>query len=717
MLCVSIETLVTSVRNVTISSGTRLYLVWSPLLHRVIYHMIQVVKSTFAEQTAGTVAPRRVPKPTHYRMLTNHPVEFVMELSRHHRVVWLIPSLTFDYSPAGLTAVSPQLTISMDGADIVTAMDVYITRRPFDAQMDSFRRGFDNCTTLSNKVWTWTAASFLFYLPYEFNFAQVFDEFINCIKWIKVVHGLKSAPFKPGGPLPADFRLVFKEARIELEDDFFENLLQMSHELKEDEVYECERRRQMLKDRLLTLRKANPLIPQTRVDELFAMLLEKNSAIYIERWNKAGSAKRPLYVSKWTDWDLRAFADETFHGTEKCVDFIREFDPLSSYPAGGLQFSTLWGRAVELDMGEWCVNFKDYPIPYLLAKDMHFFGLLVVTTMLASPDPYNTTETVEMCWDDFGLDWALGEIRIRSGLRVFMRTASRYDDSRILFLPDLRLRVVLDWICSGDPHDHHADHDSFRAFRSSSLDLSLSFDVAAGAENGETGDRIPHVLLYANTFRCIEFLLNTLTMKNRNVRKGRLFGTPPYPKPQLGKHFRNVQVSLNFPRFYITYWMSHSSDYGFRVHVYSNGHTPSVDGLSSSDEETFLLGLTRVSYVRENNRGRDAPQHRLTAHDLKASWTAQNRDACISIADGVHRAHMLRRILSNDALKILKLHMEEEAQSSPSDVPRTDDSTPKGDRGHRRGYSMSDHNQSLLNQLIGEASTKLVAHCEQVSSL
>lgn len=37
----------------------------------------------------------------------------------------------------------------------------------------------------------------------------------------------------------------------------------------------------------------------------------------------------------------------------------------------------------------------------------------------------------------------LGEIRIRSGLRVFMRTASRYDDSRILFLPDLRLRIVL----------------------------------------------------------------------------------------------------------------------------------------------------------------------------------------------------------------------------------------------------------------------------------
>ncbi|VDO62350.1 unnamed protein product [Heligmosomoides polygyrus] len=724
------------------------------------------------------------------------------------------------------------------------------------------------------QVWTWAAASFLFYLPFEFNFAQVFDEFINCIKWIKVVHGLKKESFTPGAPLPADFRLIFKEARLELEDDFFENLLQMSHELKEDEVYECERRRQMLADRLLVLRKSNPLIPRKSIDELFAMLLEKNSAIYVERWNKAGSAKRslsPLFVSKWTDWDLRAFADESFHGYDKCIDFIKEFDPLSFYPPGGLHFSTLWGRAIELDMGEWCVNFKDYPIPYLLTKDMHFFGLLVgaeefeegsrslrecdvplpspwethtvrrnmaplkfyydmqcesseylatygpcwepclsmvslvwnnisapskdpsfplpfwdkmrfllhgrfswlstkvVTTMLATPDPYNTTETMEMCWDDFGLDWALGEIRIRSGLRVFMRTASRYDDSRILFLPDLRLRIVLDWICSGDPHDHHGvtlcaphrlphystDHDSYRAFRSSALDLSLSFDVAAGAENGETGDRLPHVLLYANTFRCIEFL-NTLTLKNQNVRKGRLFGTPPHAKPQLGKHFRDVQVSLNFPRFYITYWMSHSSDYGFRVisdglnllaslkltlqaetesvrscfigitrrrcymwipqhvsatlwgtqvHVYSNGHSPSVEG-PSTEEETFLLGLTRVSYVRENTRGRDSTQHRLTVHDLKASWTAQNRDACITIADSVHRAHMLRRILSNDALKILKVNFSPKSSNAPKDG-----------RGHRRGFSMSDHNQSMLNQLVGEASTKLVAHCEQAGDL
>ncbi|VDM72202.1 unnamed protein product, partial [Strongylus vulgaris] len=160
--------------------------------------------------------------------------------------------------------------------------------------------------------------------------------------------------------------------------------------------------------------------------------------------------------------------------------------------------------------------------------------------------------------------------------------------------------------------------------------------------------------------------------------------------------------------------------WGTKVHVYSHGHAPSADGLSN-DEATFLLGVTRVSYIRENSEGRDSSQHRLTVHDLKGSWTAQNRDACLTIADGVHRAHMLRRILSNDALKILKLHMEEESNTFANMQNNEGDNTlqePGTDlRGHRRGYSMSDQNQSLLTQLIGEASTKLVAHCEQAADL
>lgn len=128
--------------------------------------------------------------------------------------------------------------------------------------MDVCRQAFGNLRNNSNKIWTWAADSFLFHLPFEFSFYEVFDEFINAFKWIKLVHEMRKRPFTADSPLPADLRIVFREARLEMDDDPFENLLQTSRDLKEDELYECERRQQMLLERLNDLKKANPLFPR-----------------------------------------------------------------------------------------------------------------------------------------------------------------------------------------------------------------------------------------------------------------------------------------------------------------------------------------------------------------------------------------------------------------------------------------------------------------------
>ncbi|VDK47788.1 unnamed protein product [Cylicostephanus goldi] len=152
VLCLTVENLSPANTSVTCSSSSPIYIVWSPLLHRVIHHMRQVILRTFRRPESGNGSPQKSKKLTQYRVLTTHTVELVLELPRHHRMVWRIPSLTFDASPSSLSAVSPKLVVNMDSMDILTAIDVCITRRPFDAQMDSYRRGFKEFVAPSNKV-------------------------------------------------------------------------------------------------------------------------------------------------------------------------------------------------------------------------------------------------------------------------------------------------------------------------------------------------------------------------------------------------------------------------------------------------------------------------------------------------------------------------------------------------------------------------------------
>lgn len=82
------------------------------------------------------------------------------------------------------------------------------------------------------------------------------------------------------------------------------------------------------------------------------------------------------------DFELHVFADTIFNGKDNVVSYIQKFNSESQLP-NDCEFSTLWARAIELDIAETSINFKDFPLAYLVARDLHFWGTLVGAEQLA----------------------------------------------------------------------------------------------------------------------------------------------------------------------------------------------------------------------------------------------------------------------------------------------------------------------------------------------
>ncbi|KAM3716537.1 Protein hobbit [Dirofilaria immitis] len=837
-----------------------------------------------------------------FRIETSNPVVIEFHLPKNHVLRWEMPSLHIRYMNHIIIEM-PQFIAFLDCHPILTIEKFRIEKQAFDAGMDLGRNEFKNLKNRTNKLWIWSADVVMFVFPYDYNFAAGYDEIINAWKWIKLVHEWKRKPFIIESPLPSDLRFSIKNASLQINDDPFEVQLQNNYELMVDEVYECERRRQMLDQKLEQLQKTRPFLSQSKADELHRSLIKKNAEIYVERSKKLPSSRKHLCLWSVTNLEIRAYADITLHGKDNVVKYIKNFNPESPFPEG-MEFSTLWARAVEMDCDDWVMQFRDYPLPYVLMKDAHFWGYLVgseqltgprsirtnivtlpepwgqyivernmcplkyyydlsceikelnctygpcwepclsmislcwnnvslpssdpspplsfwdkirlllhgrfsmlcqnlVTSMLASTDPYNSTELVEICWREFGFDWIADQFCVQTDMDAFVRTASKYDESRVLHLPGFKFSVKMDWACIGDPHDHHSaqpcapdklpeysstnlEHDSYRAFRSTHLDLVLTLEVKQ-PDGAVANSQCPQILLYANTFRWLEFLKNTMTTVNRPVKRGRLFGEDKTKKSQLSRHLKHIQLNVTLPRFLITYWMSYSSSHGLRMiseslhlisslelHILQNSEQKDgvnrrriakwsilyvsaqllnvqihLFGANSQnfatpiDDNSFFIGLDRLSYTREarpqnnansssNRRVKlsesDEAVHRLTIHDLRASWTPENRDTCLAIADGVHKAHILRRILGTDALKTpsftesgippLSSTTLNGVNTAKPVISRLQSDSEKVTNQSRYGLEgRATEENDMLQRLIDEASTKLVAYDEETTDI
>lgn len=368
----------------------------------------------------------------------------------------------------------------------------------------------------------------------------------------------------------------------------------------------------------------------------------------------------------------------------------------------------------------------------------------------ASLDPYNTTEEMELTWTDVAMDWTNAKFVYKGDLNVYVRTASKYDDCRLLHLPNLKLTIKIEWVCLADPNDHHSvipcapdklpeyssnqEHDSFRAFRSQNVNISIALETKPLSTPPNEYD-FPNLLLYGSTLRWIESLKLILSGVTRPTKRGAIFKNVRPRKIQLSRHYRKVHLLLGLHRFQICYWMSSSMQRGFELlggrlsssSEHNLALVPIDDGLThrpraewsimymncdlteaeiwlqsalqeNSEEEKEIMSLSlpvekcyflsvgKVSYGRETvlyTRGehsgtdrtttgsKDTPTHRLVVYDLKGAWTKSNRNVAFALFDTFMKTMQLKKNLSTEALKGFRC----ETNSTPLKSRRNVDST------------------------------------------
>ncbi|XP_029466864.1 protein KIAA0100 homolog isoform X2 [Rhinatrema bivittatum] len=347
---------------------------------------------------------------------------------------------------------------------------------------------------------------------------------------------------------------------------------------------------------------------------------------------------------------------------------------------------------------------------------------------LATEDPYNTTENLHWEWNKLSFSWNPGQFVFKGHLDINVRTASKYDDCCFLHLPDLCMTFDLQWLCHGNPHDHHGvvlyspeflseflsslHHDSYRAFRSENLNLSISMNLTrAGSEVSQ-----PRILLYSSTLRWMQNFWATWTSVTRPICRGKLFNNLKPSKKKLGQHYKQLSYTALFLQLQVHYWASFAQQRGIQVecnqgHIFTRGtqrlipqagtvmrrlisewSVPQMVSdlslvtvhlmastcdenadhqLDSLVKKTHLLSLSSLTYQRHSNRTEELSAtegenafytHRLHLVDLRASWTTLNRDIAFGLYDGYKKAAVLKRNLSTEALKGLKIDAQLQAK-------------------------------------------------------
>ncbi|XP_052074223.1 protein KIAA0100-like isoform X2 [Mytilus californianus] len=785
-----------------------------------------------------------------------------------------------------------KLIIKCEGHDIITIEGLlYGTSGECTLQQEREDAG---CLELpTNRLWNFSFDSFMILFPYGYDFALCFEEFVNLFKWWKLVHNYKRKDFTLESKLPPDLQIKAKLFMVQLGDDPFEVKLGDNFELLKDECQENIIRKNVMDQKIKTLRKQHGYIPSDTIEELYASLTKKSSDIYVKR-SRLLYANTPMRTKlfTWTmkDLEIIAMADLSYHGKENAVKHMREIDSDSPYPEEGLEFLTLWCRYVTVNINHWTVMLRDYPQPMFDVKNLYLWGRLVgaeqdgtkrakrsCTVEVATPwtnmevernlpalkfyhdfscdvvswtqayganwepcvaqynvcfdnvnkpsvdpsipmpvwdkirlllhgrltisiqemtwlyhasfDPYNTTEFMDWTWTNLLMEWTNANFLLKGDFDISVNTASKYDDCKLLHLPNLRLNIHLDWISRGDPNDHHAvmpcapdkvpeysleDHDSFRAFRSQNLSVTMSLDTKPKHDNTLN---VPKCIFYASTLRFLDKIKLCLAGVTRPTRRGALFDSNKSRKPQLTRHYKSIKMAVNLHRFNICYWMSFSKQHGsellaesFVLSVCNDlSLVPIEDGLfhrpaanwsvrylscellgaktwlcsahkESEDEQlnhslrfpvdkSFFISVSRVTYLRgevvesdssdeeEDVKNGAKPTHCVHVYDMKGAWNKSNNIVLIGLYDSYQKAQSLRRNLSSDALKVVKVDEGRNAIKNRTSSFQDRASSPTAEKSDPFAKSQRGKAYSMLMKLVAESDSKSIVFTEEPSSV
>ncbi|XP_015794775.1 protein KIAA0100-like [Tetranychus urticae] len=257
----------------------------------------------------------------------------------------------------------------------------------------------------------------------------------------------------------------------------------------------------------------------------------------------------------------------------------------------------------------------------------------------------------------------------------------------------------------------HQNWDSYRAFRSQYLKVQICIENLKVCQK-----QMPSITLYSSTLKWLENQKTIFRGIARLTRRGKLFGNIKPRKKPFSRIFKEIRLTVCLKKFKVYYWsslskqlgleflggsLSHSAIHKISFIPYGDGlcrrprpvsygacmnsevsdveiwlckndsvkMTPSLEDIEDHHESRgtirhFFVSFQTMSYNRvsseatspnEFNEDFNDPTHRLVIHGLKGAWTKQNRDIAVSLFDLYMNAEQLKRNLSTDALKGIRI--------------------------------------------------------------